>query len=82
AAPEIVQRLGRLRVAMDLGGPLLEQAMALTIFSDFDRLTAPTCTVLNRSGAGTGPRSPARTGGRRHTRMSMASALRSGAVAI
>ncbi|MDQ6805483.1 MAG: PLP-dependent aminotransferase family protein [Actinomycetota bacterium] len=42
AAPEIVQRLGRLRVAMDLGGPLLEQALALTIFSDFDRLTAPT----------------------------------------
>ncbi|HEY5317367.1 MAG TPA: PLP-dependent aminotransferase family protein [Solirubrobacteraceae bacterium] len=42
ADPEIVQRLGRLRAAMDLGGPLLEQAMALTIFDDFDRLTAPT----------------------------------------
>ena len=42
AAPEIVQRLGRLRAAMDLGGPLLDQAMALTIFGDFDRLTAPT----------------------------------------
>jgi DNA-binding transcriptional MocR family regulator len=42
AAPEIVQRLGRLRAAMDLGGPLLEQAMAVTIFNDFDRLTAPT----------------------------------------
>lgn len=42
AAPEIVQRLGRLRAAMDLGGPVLEQALALTIFGDFDRLTAPT----------------------------------------
>jgi DNA-binding transcriptional MocR family regulator len=42
AAPEIVQRLGRLRAALDLGGPLLEQALALAIFSDFDRLTAPT----------------------------------------
>ncbi|MDQ6778708.1 MAG: hypothetical protein M3071_21355 [Actinomycetota bacterium] len=42
AAPEIVQRLGRLRAALDLGGPLLEQAMALTIFGDFDRLTTPT----------------------------------------
>jgi DNA-binding transcriptional MocR family regulator len=42
AAPEVVQRLGRLRAALDLGGPLLEQAVALTIFSDFDRLTAPT----------------------------------------
>jgi DNA-binding transcriptional MocR family regulator len=45
AAPEIVQRLGRLRAALDLGGPLLEQALALTIFSDFDRLTAPTRTA-------------------------------------
>jgi DNA-binding transcriptional MocR family regulator len=42
AAPEIVQRLGRLRTAMDLGGPLLEQAAALAIFNDFERLTAPT----------------------------------------
>lgn len=42
ASPEIVQRLGRLRAAIDLGGPLLEQAMAMTIFGDFDRLTAPT----------------------------------------
>jgi DNA-binding transcriptional MocR family regulator len=42
AAPEIVQRLGRLRAAVDLGGPLLDQAMAMRIFGDFDRLTAPT----------------------------------------
>jgi len=42
AAPEMVQRLGRLRAAMDLGGPILEQAMAMMIFNDFDRLTAPT----------------------------------------
>jgi DNA-binding transcriptional MocR family regulator len=42
AAPEIVQRLGRLRAAMDLGGPLLEQAAAIAIFNDFERLTAPT----------------------------------------
>jgi DNA-binding transcriptional MocR family regulator len=27
---------------MDLGGAVLEQAMALTIFADFERLTAPT----------------------------------------
>jgi DNA-binding transcriptional MocR family regulator len=42
AAPEIVQRLGRLRAAMDLGGPVLEQALAMTIFADFERLTSPT----------------------------------------
>lgn len=42
ATPELVQRLGRLRAVRDFGGPLLDQALALTIFTDFDRLTAPT----------------------------------------
>jgi DNA-binding transcriptional MocR family regulator len=42
AAPDTVQRLGRLRAAVDLGGPLLEQAMAVPIFTEFERVTAPT----------------------------------------
>jgi DNA-binding transcriptional MocR family regulator len=41
AAPELVQRLGRLRAVLDLGGPLLDQVAATTIFEDFDRFTAP-----------------------------------------
>ena len=41
AAPETVQRLGRLRAAVDLGGPLLEQSVAISIFTEFERITAP-----------------------------------------
>lgn len=41
AAPEMVQRLGRLRAAVDLGGPVLEQAVAVPIFEEFERVTAP-----------------------------------------
>jgi DNA-binding transcriptional MocR family regulator len=41
AAPEMVQRLGRVRAAVDLGGPLLDQAAAVPVFEDFDRATAP-----------------------------------------
>jgi DNA-binding transcriptional MocR family regulator len=41
AAPEMVQRLGRLRAAVDLGGPVLEQAVAVSIFNDFDGITGP-----------------------------------------
>jgi DNA-binding transcriptional MocR family regulator len=41
AAPEMVQRLGRLRAAVDLGGPVLEQAAAIPMFEDFERTTGP-----------------------------------------
>ena len=41
AAPEMVQRLGRLRAAVDLGGPALEQALAVSVFNDFERVTGP-----------------------------------------
>lgn len=41
AAPEMVQRLGRLRASVDLGGPILDQAAAVHLFNDFERATAP-----------------------------------------
>ena len=41
AAPEMVQRLGRLRASVDLGGPVLDQAAAVHVFNDFERATAP-----------------------------------------
>lgn len=41
AAPELIQRLGRLRASLDLGAPLLDQVAAAEIFRDFDRATEP-----------------------------------------
>jgi DNA-binding transcriptional MocR family regulator len=41
AAPELIQRLGRLRASLDLGAPLLDQVAAAEIYRDFDRVTEP-----------------------------------------
>ena len=41
AAPELIQRLGRLRASLDLGAPLLDQVAAAEIYRDFDRAIEP-----------------------------------------